>query len=106
VSARFATRTEMDGRLIAAARHGLDPLLRERDYPAVIEPLLNADGRLGGAGMRQIGTIAAAAAELFISIIASSPRAATQLLAFGHPTTVGVAIVVFFMRIMRCGGTA
>jgi hypothetical protein len=107
MSARFVTQTEVDGRVIAAARHAKGPLLR--DDAAVIEPLLTTDGRLRGdrlgAGMRQIGTMVTNAAELFISMVASSLRAATQSLAFGHPTTAGVAIAVFFMGPMLCGGT-
>jgi type IV secretion system protein VirB11 len=70
----------MERRLIGAMRHALGPLICERlDDPQVIELLLNADGRLWedrlGEGMRQIGTMAASAAESFISMVASSLRA-------------------------------
>jgi type IV secretion system protein VirB11 len=75
-----AAEVEMERRLIAAMQHALGPLVCERlDDPNVIELLLNADGRLWedrlGAGMRQIGTMAANAAESFISMVASSLRA-------------------------------
>jgi len=72
-------RAETERRLVAAMRQQLGTVVCDRlDDPAVIEVMLNPDGTLWedrlGKGMTPIGNMAPAAAESFISTVASTMR--------------------------------